>query len=390
MGTTPTSATTVSDKSGNDGNLSEVAGSALVPQTGTDGHDKGGNNGQFSSDNSKSAATSSSIYSGGWKDLVFEAHRSQGLNNDCICTIINSLRESTRKQYTVYIDKFLSFSKFQNLSTFHPVEVDVINFLQSLYDSGLSYSVINTASSAIKTFLELINYPITFTSRFVRFKKGCFNLRPTLPRYVATWDPQIVLNYFDRPSRELSLYELTCKCVTLLALASYQRVSTLHAIRFSDLKLTCDKAVISFSSLHKQSRPGKHLTGLEFDSFPNSNVCVVNALKAYVDATSLIRTEHTLSSFFVTCVKPYRAASKDTIARWIKVSIHKAGVPDTFSAHSTRSASTSADAARGVDEVSILKKAGWSSSCTFYRFYNKPIQHYYSGLFLVLDLRPFH
>ena len=167
-------------------------------------------------------------------------------------------------------------------------------------------------------------------------------------------------------------------------------MSTLHTIRFSDLKLTCDKAVISFSSLHKQSRPGKHLTGLEFDSFPNSNVCVVNALKAYVDATSLIRTEHTLSSFFVTCVKPYRAASKDTIARWIKVSIHKAGVPDTFSAHSTRSASTSADAARGVDVVSILKKAGWSSSCTFYRFYNKPIQHYYSGLFLVLDLRPCH
>ena len=170
MGTTPTSAKTVSDKSGNDGNLSEVAGSALVPQTGKVGHDKGGNNGQFSSDNSKSAATSSSIYSGGWKDLVFEAHRSQGLNNDCICTIINSLRESTRKQYTVYIDKFLSFSNFQNLSTFHPAEVDVINFLQSLYDSGLSYSVINTASSAIKTFLELINYPIAVTSRFARFK----------------------------------------------------------------------------------------------------------------------------------------------------------------------------------------------------------------------------
>ena len=61
----------------------------------------------------------------------------------------------------------------------------------------------------------------------------------------------------------------------------------------------------------------------------------------------------------MTCVKPYRAASKDTIARWIKVSIHKAGVHDNVSAHSTsKSASTSADAARGVDVVSILKKAG--------------------------------
>ena len=42
-----------------------------------------------------------------------------------------------------------------------------------------------------------------------------------------------------------------------------------------------------------------------------------------------------------------------------------------FSAHSTRSASTSAALAGGASIESILKAASWSSDCTFATFYNK-------------------
>lgn len=287
-------------------------------------------------------------------------------------TIINSLRKTTQKQYTVYINKFMKFCNFENVSSFQPTEIDVINFLQSLYESGLSYSVINTASSAVKTFLELLNYRIVFSSRLTRFKKGCFNQRPALPRHVSTWDPQIVLDYFEGMGNDLALLPLTCKCATLLALASYQRVSTLHSLKVNDISFRSDKAIISFNALHKQSRPGSHLTGIELDSFDNSTTCVVKTLMTYFKATESLRVENGLSSFFITCVKPYRNASKDTVSRWIKSTIHKAGVPDDFSAHSTRSASTSADASKGMDVMSILRKAGWSSASVFNKFYNKP------------------
>ena len=60
-------------------------------------------------------------------------------------------------------------------------------------------------------------------------------------------------------------------------------------------------------------------------------------------ATADIRKQNSsISSFFITCVKPHRNVSCDTVSR-IKCAIHKAGVPEQFSANSTRAASVSSD-----------------------------------------------
>lgn len=309
----------------------------------------------------------------GWQNLVLQSNHSSGLTENSVQSIMGSLRSSTQKQYSVYIHKFLRYCNFVEMTSFEPTEVDVINFLQSLFDSGLSYGVINTACSAVKTFLGLVNIPVVFSARISRFKKGCFNQRPSLPKHVATWDPDTVLKYIDGLGKDLDLLTLTCKCITLLALASYQRVSTLQAIQMSDVKFLPNKVILSFSSLHKQSRPGHHLSGMELNGFHNENVCVVKTMELYLKAVEPIRLETGLSSFFITCVKPYRHASKDTISRWLKSMLHRAGISSVYSAHSTRSAATSADAAKGVDVATIMEKAGWSSSSTFYRFYNKPL-----------------
>lgn len=286
--------------------------------------------------------------------------------------MIGSLRPSTRRQYTVYISKFLKFCNVADICNFMPSEVNVINFLQELYDSGLSYSVINTACSAVKTFLELVDIPVHFTAKLDRFKKGIFNERPSLPRHVSIWDPQIVLDYFERNSCITNQYFLTCKCITLLALASSQRVSTLHSLKLQNIRISHDKLVLNFTSLHKQSRPGSHLTGIDLPSFPNKNLCVVQSMKRYLDLVEPLRTEQ-LDALFITCTKPYKNASKDTISRWIKTTLHKAGVPPCFTAHSTRAASTSADARKGINLMAIMHKAGWSSVNTFHKFYNKAL-----------------
>ena len=51
---------------------------------------------------------------------------------------------------------------------------------------------------------------------------------------------------------------------------------------------------------------------------------------------------------------------------------------NTFSAHSTRGASTSKAKQVGVSALGILKAANWSSTSTFCRFYHGPLN---SGLF---------
>lgn len=71
------------------------------------------------------------------------------------------------------------------------------------------------------------------------------------------------------------------------------------------------------------------------------------------------------------------AMHRKTPYRWVKQTIHDAGVPEVFTAHSTRAASTSAKLISGIDLNDILKCAGWSQSSTFHRFYNKTLM---SGL----------
>ena len=78
---------------------------------------------------------------------------------------------------------------------------------------------------------------------------------------------------------------------------------------------------------------------------------------------------------FVTYVKPHKAVSRDTVARWTKVILKESGInTDVYSAHSTRAASVSKASNRQVPIDQIMANAGWRSADTFRRFYNKPIE----------------
>ena len=170
MGTTLDVTSTISIQSGNACCVSSMASSALVPETGTTSKAEVRDTGKSTVNISQLSTSSPQHQTCCWKDLALKSLHAQGLNEQNSLAILNSLRESSQKQYTVYINRFMTFCNFESLTDFHPTETVVINCLQSLYDSGLSYSAINTAGSAIKTFLELLNYPVTFTSKFSRFK----------------------------------------------------------------------------------------------------------------------------------------------------------------------------------------------------------------------------
>ena len=69
-------------------------------------------------------------------------------------------RTGTTKQYRVYLDKWTNLSA-KNASSIHPTVAKVVEFLTQLYESGSSYSAINTARSASSAVVDLSDSPHT-------------------------------------------------------------------------------------------------------------------------------------------------------------------------------------------------------------------------------------
>ena len=88
--------------------------------------------------------------------------------------------------------------------------------------------------------------------------------------------------------------------------------------------------------------------------------------------------DHHLHDTFLLCYgKPPGPATKDTLAGWIKMVLHHSGVDlYTFTAHTCRSAYTSKATASGVSLERILQADQWSTSSTFYQFYQQEIVVY--------------
>lgn len=79
---------------------------------------------------------------------------------------------------------------------------------------------------------------------------------------------------------------------------------------------------------------------------------------------------------FLTTQKPYHQASKDSISRWIRTVLSKAGIDTSkFSGHSTRAAASATALSAGLAIDNILTQVGWSneSKSTFVKFYDKNV-----------------
>ena len=103
--------------------------------------------------------------------------------------------------------------------------------------------------------------------------------------------------------------------------------------------------------------------------------CPVRALKWYIDRTQNIRG--TTEQLFIINVKPFRAASKVTLAGWLVETIKNSkallgeGKPR---AHSVRGFSASWAHANGVSINEILNTVSWRSDSTFTKVYMKDIE----------------
>lgn len=280
-----------------------------------------------------------------------------------------------KKQYRTYIGKWVSFCCKREINVFEADVNNVLSFLTELYKSGLGYSCINTARSALSSFIQLNNVNIGSHPLVRRFMRGVFVLRPALPRYNVTWDVNIVLKYLKSlsPLSSLSLLQLSHKLVMLLALLSGQRGQTLHLIDIRNIHFQENSVKIVIGDMLKTSNAKRHLGEIELMKYDvDPDLCVRHTLSNYLEKTETRRGS--VTRLFITSQRPHRFASRDTIGRWMKSVLTMAGIDTSiFKPHSTRVASASAAHALRIPVDTILRTVGWSSESTFRKFYNKDI-----------------
>ena len=136
---------------------------------------------------------------------ILQGRGNQGKSADLI---IQTWRQSTKKQFECYLRKQLKFSGSRQIDPLQPSINVVIGFLHDLYKSGVQYSGIGTDRSALSGFLRLCSEGQVDIGNSVlvkRFMRGVFNKRPALPKYRTTWNPDTDLNYLSSLSSNLNL-----------------------------------------------------------------------------------------------------------------------------------------------------------------------------------------
>ena len=158
---------------------------------------------------------------------------------------MTSWRKGTKSEYQTYINKWGRFCRTANCDFFDPQITNIVDFLTNLFHSGLSYSAINSARSALSALCQTNNNTIPFGQHPLvkRFMKGIFELRPSFPRYKSIWDVNIVFNHLrNQPIvHELTLKDLTIQVTFLLLLLSGQRCQTIHLLNLDNMNLSIDK-----------------------------------------------------------------------------------------------------------------------------------------------------
>ena len=262
-----------------------------------------------------------------------------------------------------------------------PSIAEVIDFLVELFDANIGYSDLSTARSALSNIIKIDNNPVGEHPLVVRFMKGVFNERPALPKNTVTWNPQIVLDYFAglKETSDLTLKELSLKCAVLLWLLSGQRGHTIHMISIKNISLSNEEVKLRIGDPLKTTRPGFHQKEITLKAFTNNEkLCVVRTVKEYLERTATYREGE--NQMFLSFQKPHKKISRDTMSRWIREVMGKAGLDTSiYTPHSLRSASTSSARSRNVPINTILETAGWKKDNTFRKFYSKEISN--AGLF---------
>ena len=241
---------------------------------------------------------------------------------------------------------------------------EILGFLTYLFhEKKAKHRYLGVFRSAISAFHKPIEgckvgaHPLVSS-----FMAGVQNLRPPMPKYTDIWDVDDVLKCIRTLPKPLSLKQLSYKTAMLLALIVIPRGAEINMLDINCMGLTDTKCVFALKGLPKNKERGQRTPELEFNNFQeDSNLCPVKSLKEYCCITKPFRDLNNETSLFLSILKPHKAVTKSTTARWIKEVLKWAGI-DTkiYQAHSIRAAATSKAFLKGQSVADIIKRGNWN------------------------------
>lgn len=253
---------------------------------------------------------------------VWQFIQDQGISDAAARLIMASWRDGTKKQYSIYISKWQVFCNRRQVNHIQPSVALVLDFLTVLYQQGLTYNAINTARSALSSYVTLEDGTCVGKHPVVsRLTKGIFQEKPPRPKHTEIWDVSMVLSHLQSlsPVDSLSLKDLTLKLVVLILLVSSQRGQTVHLLNIGHLSVLKNGCTFQFVKHLKQSRPGVKTPLVKLNAFDDKALCVGTTLKEYlVNTQPLTGLE---SQFSLSYQKLFRKVSRDTIKRWAKLTL---------------------------------------------------------------------
>jgi hypothetical protein len=195
----------------------------------------------------------------------------QGFTKRTIEILMSSWKIGTKKQYSSCIERWIRYCREREVDQFQPDINNILEYFSYLFDLGLGSSTLNTTRGALSTFGIKINGVLVGTSPLViRYLRGVYNLRPSVPRYSCTWDVDRVLLVLRQlsPVRSLNLKYLTLKLTMLVALTGAARTQSIHLLSVDNLKKSSTEYVFKYDGILKQSRPSQREVFVHFIAYP--------------------------------------------------------------------------------------------------------------------------
>ena len=167
---------------------------------------------------------------------------------------------------------------------------------------------------------------------------------------------------------------LNLKLVTLLALTQYKRAADLSLLDIKFCAISKDSVTFGLGEKPKHHRKKGKLTEPIVFKASLDDLCPVKSIVHYLEITSQARQNSEESKLFLSHLRPHKSVTQDTIRRWLKTVLNRAGInTKVFQGHSIRAAASLKARARGASISDILNCGGWSQESTWQKFYNKEI-----------------
>ena len=235
-------------------------------------------------------------------------------------TILNSsLRHSTRSKYLPYQRKWEEYCKKHLINS--PNVYNILDFLSAMFNNNASYSTINCAKCALGNIINIPPYKVLSDHPLIaQYCKGQYNLRPPQPKLSIVWDVKIVFDYLTEQGSNVSLSDKTLshKLLILLLLLGGQRMNTIASFQVDKLLINSSAPTFAPGHVLKHSRAGQKLDTFTYRAYPLKDLCVVDCLAEYLKRRSA-RVNSETKHLFITYGQPYKAASIDTLRRWVQV-----------------------------------------------------------------------